>query len=37
MCSIEGDRTEIFLKNRAVGVYTSASRNPAFKRWLESR
>ena len=37
MRSIEGERTEIFLKNRVEAVYTSANRNAAFKRWLESR
>lgn len=37
MRSIEGERTEIFLKNRTEAVYTSANRNVAFKRWLESR
>lgn len=37
MRSIEGERTEIFLKQRKEGVYTSANRNTAFKRWLESR
>jgi DNA-binding LytR/AlgR family response regulator len=37
MRSIEGERTEIFLKQRAEAVYTSANRNAAFRRWLESR
>jgi hypothetical protein len=36
MRSIEGERTEIFLKNRTGAVYTSANRNTAFKRWLEA-
>jgi DNA-binding LytR/AlgR family response regulator len=37
MRSIEGERTEIFLKQREAAVYTSTNRNAAFKRWLESR
>jgi DNA-binding LytR/AlgR family response regulator len=37
MRSIEGERTEIFLRDRIEAVYTSANRNAAFKRWLESR
>ena len=37
MRSIEGERTEIFLKHSTEAVYTSANRNTAFRRWLESR
>ncbi len=37
MRSIEGERTEIFLKQHTEAVYTSANRNTAFRRWLESR